>query len=311
MAFLRQRRRPAPRLAPQLDDEELGRMLDLLSSSRSPGPQDIAISQVEQLLHRTGDAWDRRSHRVVTLAGAFPALARKWRMKQPRSTDALVLHAWADVLLGRHAGGLDDVDATLETCRRAADASPADPTPWVAMLAALRVERRETAEVAAVWEEIRRRDPWNREAHMQILGYLSPEERGSHATLREFIDDVVAIMPPQMPPACLPLAAAVRQYHRNLDQGGVQALVAPHYWSQPHAARALGQAASQWLQPGFLQHAARMADLNLLAYALARAGRTVEAGQAFRAVFGLVVPWPWEHDGDPVERFVHWSGRCE
>jgi hypothetical protein len=31
-------------------------------------------------------------------------------------------------------GRLDDAAATLDTCRRAADAAPADPTPWAALL---------------------------------------------------------------------------------------------------------------------------------------------------------------------------------
>ncbi|MFE9621611.1 hypothetical protein [Streptomyces sp. NPDC006527] len=117
-------------------------------------------------------------------------------------------------------------------------------------------------------------------------------------------------MPPHMPPACLPLAAAVDQYHCELAGSGLSALVAARYREQPQNARLLDRIAAQWLQPGHLRHAARVADLNLLAYALAKAGRTEEAGRAFHATENLVCPWPWQHEGDPVERYAHRRRRC-
>ncbi|MEV6179188.1 hypothetical protein [Streptomyces sp. NPDC052015] len=268
------------------------------------------MARTERLLRDAGDDWDRRGHRVTVLAGAAPAPARRWRLKHPRSADALVLHAWADVLTARLTGRLDDAAATLDTCRRAADAASADPTPWVALLAALCVEGRTSAALTPVRKEIAARDPWNREAHLTILVHLSPDGQGSQAARREFLDDVLTVMPPHMPPACLPLAAAVDQYHRELAGSGLCALVAARYWEQPQNARLPDRIAAQWLQPGHLRHAARVADLNLLAYALAKAGRTEEAGRAFHATENLVCPSPWRHEGDPVKRYAHWRRRC-
>ncbi|KNE84230.1 MULTISPECIES: hypothetical protein [Streptomyces] len=311
MAIFRRRTAGAPRLAPELDDAELGRVLRALpGGAAGAGPQDILMARAEQLLRDAGTDWDRRGHRVTVLAGAAPSLARRWRLRDPGSADALVLHAWADVLNGRLTGRLDDTAATLDTCRRAADAAPADPTPWVALLAALCVERRTSAALAPVWEEIAARDPWNRDAYLTVFVHLSPDGQGSQAAQREFLDDVLAVMPPHMPPVCLPLAAAVGQYHRELGGGGLRALLAARHWEQPQNACPLDRAAAQWLRPGYLRHAARVADLNLLAYALAVAGRTEEAGRAFEATENLVCPWPWRHEGDPVERYAHWRGRC-
>jgi hypothetical protein len=310
MALFRRRTAAAPRLAPELDDAALGRVLRALGGAHGAGPQDILTVQAEQLLRDAGTDWDRRGHRVVVLAGAAPALARRWRAKHPHSADALVLHAWADVLTGRLTGRLDDAAATADTCRRAAEAAPADPTPWVALLAALCLERRTSAALTPVWQEIAARDPWNREAYLTIFVHLSPDGQGSQAARREFLDDVVTVMPPHAPPACLPLAAAVDQYHRELDGSGMSILVAARYWEQPQHTALLDRTAEQWLRPGHLRHAARVADLNLLAYALARAGRTEEAARAFLATENLVCPWPWQYEGDPVERFTHWRGRC-
>lgn len=305
MALFRRRTATTARLAPELDDAALGRVLRALTGAPGAGPQDILVAQIEQLLRDAADDWDRRGHRVTVLAGAAPALARRWRLKHPRSADALVLHAWADVLTARLTGRLDDPPATLDTCRRAADAAPADPTPWVALLAALCVEARTSAELTPIWKEIAARDPWNREAYLTILVHLSPDGQGSLAAQREFLDDVVTVMPPQAPPACLPLAAAVDQYHREMAGSGVGALVAARFWEQPQNATLLDRIAGVWPRPDHLRHAARVADLNLLAYALAKAGRSAEARWAFEATENLVSPWPWQYEGDPVERYSH------
>ncbi|MGW0950118.1 hypothetical protein ACWD4O_47435 [Streptomyces sp. NPDC002623] len=270
-----------------------------IASTRGPGPQDLAIAQLERLLRDTGNDWDRRCHRVAVLAQAAPALARGWRSRQPRDPDALVICGWSELATDPWAG--------LSTFRLAAAARPADPTPWVGALAAPRLLRGSRTELASVWQEISVRDSWHREAYLQILGCLSPEEQGSQAALREFLDDVIAVMPPDTPTACLSLTAAVRQYHRDLDRGGIQALGVNRFWSQPHVAALLDQALGHWLPPGRLRHAAAVADLGLLAYGLARAGRRGDAAAAFAATGGLVTVWPWGHDGDPVERYAYWS----
>jgi len=164
-------KRQTPRLAPELDDIPLGRALRGIAAARGPGPQDLAIAQVERLLRHTGDGRDRRCHRVGVLAQAAPALARTWRMRRPRDPDALALAVWSELATDPHGA--------VSLCRIAADARPADPTPWVGALAALRLLGRPSSELSPVWQEIRARDPWHREAHLQILGYLSPRRSGA------------------------------------------------------------------------------------------------------------------------------------
>jgi hypothetical protein len=75
------------------------------------------------------------------------------------------------------------------------------------------------------------------------------------------------------------------------------------HWSRPAATRALDHAARHWTRPGFLRHAAALADLNLLAYALMAADRRSEARPLFEALGGVVTPWPWRTHGDPLVAF--------
>lgn len=106
-----------------------------------------------------------------------------------------------------------------------------------------------------------------------MLGYLSPWECGSHAQTVDFLDRVRAGAAPTAPTAGLEMAALIDLYQGTLDQGGLEALTAVHLWSRPNAVAALDRALADWPRPGYLTHAAAVADLNLLAYALVQAKR--------------------------------------
>jgi hypothetical protein len=79
--------------------------------------------------------------------------------------------------------------------------------------------------------------------------------------------------------------------------------MARNHWSHASAAQALDRAAHTWARPGFFHHAAALADLNLLAYALMAAERRGEARPVFEAINGTVAAWPWSAGGDPVSEF--------
>ncbi|GHE08298.1 hypothetical protein [Streptomyces alanosinicus] len=307
MAFLSSRRRRA-RLASELDDQDLGRLLKSLVATTRTGTiatTELCVAQMSRLLEQDPGDWDRRTHRVDVLAGylAGSHLPRSWATREPRSADALVLHAWTQLAQGRAQGRLEDPDAAIETCLRAAELAPEDPTPWVALLAVARLERREQSQIFGVWNEVLARDRWNREAYLSMLTYLSPKEAGSRVQVLDFVDSLRARMPANAPCAATELTAQVLQYHAILDRGGFEALVARNHWSQAMAAQALDRAAHTWGQPGFLRHARALADLNLLAYALMAADRRGEARAVFETVGGIVTAWPWQTGGDPVTEF--------
>ncbi|KOV62004.1 hypothetical protein [Streptomyces sp. MMG1121] len=307
MAFLSNRRR-RPRLAPELDDEDLGKLMkNLLATTRTSAiaMTDMCVAQMSRLLEQDADDWDRRAHRMGVLAEflAGSRLPRSWATREPRNANALVLYAWSEVVRAGSRGSLEDAAGVIDNCFRAAELTPEDPTPWVVVLRAARLERREQPQVFGVWNEVLARDRWNREAYLTMLSYLTPEEAGSRMQVLEFVDALRARMPANAPCAATELTAQVFQYHAVLDRGGFEALVARNHWSQTNGAQALDRVAHTWVQPGFLRHARARADLNILAYALMAADRRDEARAAFEMLGGIVTPWPWQAGGDPLTAF--------
>lgn len=301
-----------PRISLALDDAELTRVLGRLSKRGGSGRSaDVAL--VASLLEETGDDWDRRSHRVSVLAEATAdtGVAAAWLGREPHSADALVFHAWAGLARGMRDGHLEDAAELVSQCHRAADLGPEDPLPWVALIGVSRIERYGQNDVNAVWREATGRDRWHREAYMQMLAYLSPEEGGSSASVLDFVDVVRTRIPANAPCAAVELTAAVRQYQGLLAQGGVRAMTAGQLWEGGQIAAALEQAAALWAKPGFLQHAAAPADLNVLAYALCAAGRAADAHPVFQALQGVVTSWPWDVDGPALQRFEQHLAKSE
>ncbi|MEV0371215.1 hypothetical protein AB0I10_15520 [Streptomyces sp. NPDC050636] len=310
MPAFRRRKGNLPRFLPELDDVALGQVRQRLETSWSRGSLDTSvIALVANVIEAAGQDWDRKAHRLEVLAGAAGrAVPDIWRRNSPRDQGALLLHAWSDLLQAQRGASVD-LTATRDTCHLAADLLPADPTPWTLALATLRLERRPHREMSAIWREIKARDPWNREAHLQALGYLSPDECGSTALMLDLLDGIRSVMPADAPTAGLEITTLVRNYHRSFAADGLTALGAGEHWRRPDLARALDQAAQDWPNPDFLTHAAAIADLNVLAYALIKATRSNEATAVLRATKGLGTPWPWNVEGDPLERFSHWYGR--
>lgn len=301
-----------PRIVPELDDAGLARVLGRLSKRGGGGrAQDVAL--VSSVLEEAGDDWDRRSHRASVLAEATAdtGIAAAWLAREPQHADALVFHSWARLARGLRDGRLEDAGQVVSQCHRAAELRPEDPLPWVVLLGVARVERYAQNEVNAIWREATGRDRWHREAYLQMLAYLSPEEGGSSASVLDFVDVVRTRIPANAPCAAIELTAAVRQYQGLVAQGGVRAMTAGQLWNGGQVAAALEQAAALWAKPGFFQHAAAPADLNVLAYALCAAGRAADAHHVFQTLQGMVTPWPWNADGPAVQRFEQHQAKAE
>ncbi|MGX1316025.1 hypothetical protein RKD24_006144 [Streptomyces calvus] len=301
-----------PRIEPALDDAELARVLGRLSKRNGSGKA-ADVTLVASLLEATGDDWDRRGHRLSVLAEATvdSGIATAWLDREPENADALVLHSWTGLARGLRDGHLEDAGELVAHCHRAAGLRPDDPLPWVALIGVARIERYRQNEVNALWREATGRDSWHREAYLQMLAYLSPEEGGSRALVLDFVDAVRSRIPANAPCAAVELTAAVEQYQGLLAQGGVRAMTAGQLWGGGQIAAALDQAAALWAKPGFFQHAAAQADLNVLAYALCAAGRAADAHPVFEALQGVVTPWPWDVDGPAVQRYEQHLAKAE
>ncbi|WP_151483643.1 hypothetical protein [Streptomyces albicerus] len=309
------RRRITARLAPELDDTDLGKVRKRLVESRTAAGHNLVAAMIEQLLRSSGRDWDRRAHRMSVLSeSTAPAFQHSWAEERAQDPDAQLLYAWGVMLRTRYQEQPDanETHEALDACARAAGLRPDDPNPWVVRLGLLRVWRRPTTEVFPLWAEIVRRDRWHREAHLQMLGYLSPQECGSYRQTVEFLDRVRAEAAPTAPTAGLEIASLVDHYHGTLAQGGIEGLTASRLWSRPDAEAALDRALADWPRSGYLAHAAAVADLNVLAYALVQAKRVAQAGEVFRAIRGLVTMYPWAlgEGGDPLESFGNWQQRA-
>ncbi|MFF9647251.1 tetratricopeptide repeat protein [Kitasatospora aureofaciens] len=276
------------------------------------GVMDIQIESIRHVIEEAGSDWDRRTHRFAVLAESaiHSGLARAWRSSRPSSPDALIFEGWVELARAQLAGRFRDPQSVVDNCYRAAALRPEDPTPWVVTLGVLRLTRGDHHDVARVWHEVVSRDPWHREAHLQMLRYLSPEECGSQMKLLDFVDAAGAAMPACVPAVGLELTAAVDHHHRIVVRGGINALLARQYWTYPRTAELLNRVFREWTGPDRLTHSAALADLNTLSYALVRASRLREAGKVFELISGTVTAWPWKLEGDPVEAFNHWQSRA-
>ncbi|MER8012506.1 hypothetical protein [Streptomyces sp. NPDC094149] len=321
MWYSKRSRQLPRRLVPELDDSELSRVLSHLHAQIAAQGDNLAEANdrgaltypVEQVLRDSGGDWDRRVHRLLVLSSLkeAPVLARQWRARRPDCADALLFEACAQL---SHRGSEDpshDLGPVITQCHQAAKLLPSDPAPWIALLACYRLVRATAADVRWAWEGICARDRWNREAHVQLLRYLSPRERGSHAMMLQFTDAVRNQAPPRSPVEALPLLASLTQYLSLQEAGGLNALTARRHWNQPQERTLVDDALCTWPQADYLTHAAALADLNLLAYVLIKAGRTRDAATVFHTIGPVITSWPWREDGPPVETFRHWSHRAQ
>ncbi|MCG7205088.1 hypothetical protein [Streptomyces arenae] len=307
-------KRPAPRLAPELDDRDLGRVCHQLDVRNNARARPLTAPLAERLLKDAGRDWDRRAHRLAVLAAVTrPHSQYSWIEQAPDSPEAQTLFAWGAMVRGtQHPLPHDEMNTALNACHSAARLEPSDPNPWVARLALLRQWRRPPQEVFPLRREITTRDPWHREAHLQMFGYLSPGEYGSHAQALEFVDQVRSSAPATAPTAALGLHSLLGRYFGIVSQSGTKALMADHFWSSHEADQILSHGVTEWTRPGHLVHAEAIRDLNFLAFALIAAKQTSVAAPVFQAVRGLVTDSPWNHEGqDPVVAFMNAQDRSD
>ncbi|MET9671262.1 hypothetical protein ABZY19_39110 [Streptomyces sp. NPDC006475] len=312
--------RPPQRLQPELDDLPLIRALTHLEAQIAAQGNNLAECNdrgslaypIEQALRDPGEDWDRRMHRLLVFSTLPDAhvLARQWRAWNPASADAMLLQAFAGLARARAGSDSSDLGATFSLCWDAAELAPADPAPWIGLLSYYRLLRAPWVQVHPLWMAVKTRDPWNREAHWQMLDYISPEECGSNVLTVQFTDSVVVSEPAGSSVAALSLTASLNRYRRALAAGGLTALTAHRHWDQPHERAIIDNALATWIQPGFLSHAAALADLNLLAYVLTKAARVRDAWPVFEATAAIATSWPWELDGDPLEQVREWHSRA-
>ncbi|ALC21986.1 hypothetical protein ACH46N_17090 [Streptomyces pristinaespiralis] len=307
------RRRFVPDFDPAFGDRPLTDALHDIVIGRWQGVRD--------LLHATGDDWPLRTHRIRLLAhaAAGSSTAGIWRAAEPHRPDAAVLYAATEVVrafqrviaTGRGAADRERLDAAVRACLDAADAHPADPMPWVSLLTVARlyedgVPRRE---LRGWWDELRRRDPYNVEGHVQLLRYHSARWHGSHGRMYDFARDAAGASPPGSPLPVLVQIARAEEYRYISDaaQGRVVRGFDQH-WKHELAIREIRRTWERWVlwRTDGPVAPEEIGELNYLTHAACLAGLRQEAGGLFTLLGTRAAYLPWAYTGDAAEQFTRW-----
>ncbi|WP_137994851.1 hypothetical protein [Streptomyces vilmorinianum] len=254
--------------------------------------------------------WTRRTQVLATVA-AGTDVVQAWRTEQPDSVPATVMHTRVAVerAVRAHRSGHPRTrelwQSAWTACRDAAEQAPADPVPWICLLALAVLDDRQHMEQHRVrppapilppgpWgllAEAEKRDPHNREAHHRMLQFLYA--RSSSGPLSEavtYAQWAAASAPTGSALHALPLYVRVERYRR--ERGHEHAL--DLHWVAEDAIRDAARAMNSW----FLFCAtdeASLLDLNHLAHALHGALRFPDAARVFEALgpYYTVLPWAY------------------
>ncbi|MFF8942043.1 hypothetical protein ACF1A5_07130 [Streptomyces sp. NPDC014864] len=283
---------------------------------------DIVIGRwqgVRDLLRDTGADWALRGHRIRLLAQACASSStvESWLAAEPRGADALVLRAATETArafqLAIAAGrGVpierDRIDAAVLACLRAAEAYPADPTPWISLISVARLHpggvRR--GDLAQWWDEVHRRDPFSVEGHLQVLHYYSARWHGTHGMMYDFAREAAGAAPPGCALPVLVQYARVEEFRYVLDcaQGRRSAVGSGQHWDHDGAVSDVRRTWERWVlgRADSAVTPVELRDLNYLAHAACYAGVDDVAAGALRLLGRRASRTPWSYTGDPVKQ---------
>ncbi|MGP9021731.1 hypothetical protein ACT1U9_25445 [Streptomyces sp. BR1] len=285
---------------PALDDVELVTVRAQLAQGR--------WTRVRALLTATGDDWDRRGHRLTVLGepNTSAGWAREWLLAEPDSADAAALYACA--LVPRALRGKEKQDRARDACLEAARLAPADPTPWLALLALSRGLGSDN-ETEQIFAEVCGRHPDHHHAHHLMAARLAERRAGDGADptheVYAFAAASVARAPADSPLALLPLVAHAERYRVLAARGAAPKDPADSgHWTGRRARQVIRSAFDWWLEWEREDHPRAGVDLNFLAHAKHCEGRPAEAAALFQRIGRHFTPAPWSYpDRDPYRAF--------
>ncbi|MFJ4920377.1 hypothetical protein [Streptomyces sp. NPDC088725] len=308
---------------------------DLGDLALTEARQDIVIGRwqgVRDLLRTTGDDWTRRTHRlrILSHAAAGSSAVEIWRAAEPDSPDAAVLWAATEVVRvfnqaiaadrgasgpGGHGGTgvsqarLDDV---VLSCLNAAGGRPADPMPWISLLTVARLYEHGVSgdELRSWFDEMRRRDPYNMEGHIQLLRYFSARWHGSHGRMYDFARDAAGAAPHGSPLPVLVQIARVEEF-RHLTETArnrppARGIGQQQHWRHELAVTEIRRTFDRWLGWRARGPVApeEITELNYLTHAACYAGQKGEARELFLLLGWRATRVPWSYTGDAAGQFT-------
>ncbi len=276
--------------------------------------------------------WTQRTQVLAAVAAGSDAV-RAWRSEEPRAVAATVMHCRITVERAlrahreEHPRTEELWHEAWEACRIAAHQSPADPVPWVCLLALAQLDEKQRLEehrqippgpmlFPGPWgllAEAHRRDPHNREAYHRMLQFVYARKSGGHLSEAvNFVQWASSTAPSGSALLVLPLYVRVERYRR--ENGHERAL--DLHWVTDDATREATLALEGWFDRVNTAEASLL-DLSHLAHALWGSGQFTEAARVFEALGPYFTAPPWSYrtqrPGDAAlaeEVFLRARGRC-
>jgi len=304
-----------PALHPAGIDTELRAAVDEVRMGR--------WARMQNLLTDTGRNWPLRTARSQVLASAAVRshAVREWLRDEPECADALMMRArvGTELVLRAHRNGHDVSELVPQAREAALDAGsgyPADPVPWVCLLAQAQTDVDRTMEAhrqlppermlpPGPWgllARARERDLYNREAHHRMLQFLlAAPSRGVLAGVN-FAHWVRDQVPADSHSALLVLPLyAHAEYHRERRTQGRYDRSGLALWGTDlvrfDTSRALSWFTHNYAtaaSPKDLTYPSPL-DLNFLAHALWADHKYAEAAPVFEKIGPHMTPTPWTH----------------
>ncbi|MFI2262643.1 hypothetical protein [Streptomyces tubercidicus] len=273
-----------------------------------------------EVLREARKEFEVRAHRSLVLASvaADSDLAERWLAEEPGPDAALL---WARVAMLRALRMADAGDRrqgalariARSACERAAKLLPEDPTPWVAQLALMRLDRPQDPAPQGLltappgpwylFAHILRLDAWHREAHHRFLSFFFTRYGGSSSASWDVAAFLSQRAPAASPLRLLPLVALVEDYNPS-------ALLADQTWEQPQWISAALSIYHNWFPQVAGYRFTPVLDLAYLAHALLMAKREFEAREVFSAMGPYASRMPWSAFGDPEEQLTKARRSC-
>ncbi|MCC2280240.1 hypothetical protein LKL35_33195 [Streptomyces sp. ET3-23] len=302
-------------------------------------PLRVAVEEVHagrwvamrDLLARTGADWVLRTSRtqVLGVVAAGTTTVEAWSEEERNSLDARVM--WARVLVQRarrahrkrYYGAQDLEVLARQACLVAAEAVPADPVPWVCLLALARLDEHQqrTEHRVQPWEYMLPPGPWGllrrvwdrdqqpREAFHRMFEFLNGCTAGAAASASavDFGRWVASWAPFGSALLALPLYAYADSYRQQLEEArrkGREDPLLRRQWAEDPARGDALKAFHRWFAGVAHIEPLRqsVADLSHLAFALWAAHQYVEAAAVFEALGPHAALQPWVHLADGPHR---------
>ncbi|MEU3404908.1 hypothetical protein ABZ766_13300 [Streptomyces sp. NPDC006670] len=272
-----------------------------------------------RLLERT-EGWGLWTQRTQVLAAvaAGSDVVLAWRAEQPTSLAAAVMHTRVSVerAVRAHRAGHPRThelwQEAWQSCRNTAAISPADPVPWICLLAlALLDGHRQMEEHRlpppgpmlppgpwGILAQADERDPYNREAYHRMLQFVQTTTAGARSEAVNFARWAAGTAPHGSAVHLLPLYVHVERYRR---EGGHERALDLH-WVAEDAIRDAVHALNSWFAYADPAYASPL-DLNHLAHALWGAHQFGDAARVFEAMGGYWTVTPWaQRTRDPADQ---------